>query len=57
MISDDSDDEDDAAALMAELAKIKREREEEKARLVCFRHLPSCTPIALVHLAVTGKAL
>ncbi|KAL7420584.1 complexed with cef1p [Cryptotrichosporon argae] len=30
---DDSDDEDDAAALMAELAKIKQERAEEKARL------------------------
>lgn len=31
---DDSDDEDDTAALMAELAKIKQERAEEKARLV-----------------------
>ncbi|OCF35014.1 protein CWC15 [Kwoniella heveanensis BCC8398] len=31
--SDDSDDEDDTAALMAELAKIKQERAEEKARL------------------------
>ncbi|WVW85038.1 hypothetical protein I302_107074 [Kwoniella bestiolae CBS 10118] len=30
---DDSDDEDDTAALMAELAKIKQERAEEKARL------------------------
>ncbi|WWC62899.1 uncharacterized protein I303_105497 [Kwoniella dejecticola CBS 10117] len=30
--SDDSDDEDDTAALMAELAKIKQERAEEKAR-------------------------
>ncbi|WVQ84957.1 hypothetical protein IAT38_007121 [Cryptococcus sp. DSM 104549] len=29
----DSDDEDDTAALMAELAKIKQERAEEKARL------------------------
>lgn len=29
----DSDD-DDAAALMAELAKIKQERAEEKARIV-----------------------
>ncbi|ORX37114.1 Pre-mRNA-splicing factor Cwf15/Cwc15 [Kockovaella imperatae] len=29
---DDSDDEDDTAALMAELAKIKQERAEEKAR-------------------------
>lgn len=33
--SDDSDDEDDTAALMAELAKIKQERAEEKARIVC----------------------
>lgn len=33
-VRDDSDEEDDAAALMAELAKIKREREEEKARQV-----------------------
>lgn len=32
--SDDSDDEDDTAALMAELARIKAERAEEKARLV-----------------------
>jgi len=31
--SDDSDD-DDTAELMAELAKIKQERAEEKARLV-----------------------
>lgn len=31
---DDSDDEDETAALMAELAKIKQERAEEKARLV-----------------------
>ncbi|WVO18576.1 hypothetical protein L204_106295 [Cryptococcus depauperatus] len=31
--SDDDDDEDDTAALMAELAKIKQERAEEKARL------------------------
>ncbi|KAL1405841.1 complexed with cef1p [Vanrija albida] len=30
---DDSDDEDDTAALMAELARIKQERAEEKARL------------------------
>lgn len=30
----DSDDEDDTAALMAELARIKQERAEEKARLV-----------------------
>lgn len=30
----DSDDDDDTAALMAELAKIKQERAEEKARLV-----------------------
>ncbi|OWZ28067.1 protein CWC15 [Cryptococcus neoformans c45] len=30
---DESDDEDDTAALMAELAKIKQERAEEKARL------------------------
>jgi len=33
--SDDSDD-DDTAELMAELAKIKQERAEEKARLVRF---------------------
>jgi protein CWC15 len=32
--SDDSDDEDETAALMAELAKIKQERAEEKARQV-----------------------
>lgn len=32
--SDDSDEEDETAALMAELAKIKAERAEEKARLV-----------------------
>lgn len=31
---DDSDDEDETAALMAELAKIKQERAEEKARMV-----------------------
>lgn len=31
---DDSDDEDETAALMAELAKIKQERAEEKARQV-----------------------
>lgn len=31
---DDSDDEDDTAALMAELAKVKQERAEEKARIV-----------------------
>lgn len=31
---DDSDEEDETAVLMAELAKIKRERAEEKARLV-----------------------
>jgi hypothetical protein len=30
----DSDDEDETAALMAELAKIKQERAEEKARQV-----------------------
>lgn len=30
----ESDDEDDTAALMAELARIKQERAEEKARLV-----------------------
>jgi hypothetical protein len=30
----DSDDEDETAALMLELAKIKQERAEEKARLV-----------------------
>ena len=34
MGSDDSDEEDETAALMAELAKIKQERAEEKARLV-----------------------
>jgi hypothetical protein len=34
--SDDSDDEDETAALMAELAKIKQERAEEKARQVSF---------------------
>lgn len=33
----DSDDDDDTAALMAELARIKQERAEEKARLVCVR--------------------
>lgn len=33
VLSDDSDD-DDTAELMAELAKIKQERAEEKARLV-----------------------
>lgn len=32
--ANDSDDEDDTAALMAELARIKQERAEEKARLV-----------------------
>lgn len=32
-ISSDDDSDDDTAALMAELAKIKRERAEEKARL------------------------
>lgn len=31
---DDSDDEDETAALMAELAKIKQERAEEKAKQV-----------------------
>lgn len=31
--SSDDDSDDDTAALMAELAKIKRERAEEKARL------------------------
>ena len=33
--SDDDSDEDETAELMAELAKIKQERAEEKARLVC----------------------
>lgn len=42
---DDSDDEDDTAALMAELAKIKQERAEEKARLV------RSIPITLLCLA------
>jgi len=31
---DDDDDEDDTAELLRELEKIKRERAEEKARLV-----------------------
>jgi len=34
LIRSDSDDEDETAALMAELAKIKQERAEEKARQV-----------------------
>lgn len=34
LIVSDSDDEDETAALMAELAKIKQERAEEKARQV-----------------------
>jgi len=34
LIFSDSDDEDETAALMAELAKIKQERAEEKARQV-----------------------
>lgn len=42
--SDDSDDEDETAALMAELAKIKQERAEEKARQV-GQVLPYTTPI------------
>lgn len=37
---DDSDDEDDTAALMAELAKIKQERAEEKARIVSLSSPP-----------------
>ena len=39
----DSDDEDETAALMAELAKIKQERAEEKARQVStasYRNAP-----------------
>lgn len=34
LTTSDSDDEDETAALMAELAKIKQERAEEKARQV-----------------------
>jgi hypothetical protein len=54
--SSDSDDEDETAALMAELAKIKQERAEEKARQVStllrsFRPRATCrsylTPCAL----------
>jgi hypothetical protein len=46
--SDDDSDEDDTAALMAELAKIKQERADEKAKLVSG--LPSflCTLTSLI---------
>ena len=38
---DDSDDEDETAELLAELEKIKKEREREQANKVCelFWHL------------------
>ena len=58
----DSDDEDETAALMAELAKIKQERAEEKARQVstalhrhAYRHFfyPPLAFIDLMGLSTT----
>jgi len=48
----DSDDEDETAALMAELAKIKQERAEEKARQVSTASHHIARPVFSPLLAV-----
>ena len=50
---DDSEEEDETAALMAELAKIKQEKADEKARLVCVL-TPSVQPFSISPLTLGG---